>query len=632
MSTLSAMNAGSRMCAMFSSVPVSRLSTQITRLPCASSASQRCDPRNPAPPVTRQVAIRLQPISVRRPSPRTTRCTPVLRFAADILGWAMARADISGGEPTIAPVVGPEDPRRFTDSGIEVQAVYTRERQREESALEAPGEFPYTRGIHREMYRTRPWTMRQYAGYASAAESNARYRYLLGKGQIGLSVAFDLPTQIGMDSDHPLAQGEIGKGGVAIDSIEDMEILFDSIPLEKVSTSMTINSTAAILLCLYVAVAKKQGANLAKLSGTVQNDILKEYIARGTYIYPVRSAMRIVTDIFSWCRDNLPKWNTISISGYHIREAGSTAVQEVAFTLGDGMAYVQAAINAGLNVDDFAPQLSFFLNAHNDLLEEIAKFRAARRLWARIMRDQFHAKDPRSLLLRFHAQTAGSSLTAQQPENNIVRVAIQALAAVLGGCQSLHTNSLDEALALPTEDAALIALRTQQIIAHETGVTNTIDPVAGSYAIESLTNEIEAAAETYIAKIDASGGVLKAIESGYVQGEIQKAAYDYQHSVERHEQVVVGVNEFVAEEERAIPTLRIDPQIEPTQIQRLHALRAKRDATKVQAALTELSRRAATTENLVPAILNAVEAQATVGEISDTLRQTFGEYQESVVI
>ncbi len=486
------------------------------------------------------------------------------------------------------------------------------------------------------MYRGRYWTMRQYAGFASAAESNARYRYLLGKGQIGLSVAFDLPTQIGMDSDHPLAQGEIGKGGVAIDSIEDMEILFDSIPLEKVSTSMTINSTAAILLCLYVAVAKKQGANLARLSGTVQNDILKEYIARGTYIYPVRSAMRIVTDIFSWCRDTLPRWNTISISGYHIREAGSTATQEVAFTLGDGMAYVQAAINSGMDVDDFAPQLSFFFNAHNDLLEEIAKFRAARRLWARIMREQFHAKDPRSWLLRFHAQTAGSSLTAQQPENNIVRVAIQALAAVLGGCQSLHTNSLDEALALPTEDAALIALRTQQIIAHETGVTNTIDPVAGSYAIEQLTNEIEAGAKTYIEKIHAMGGpldgTLRAIETGFIQGEIQKAAYEFQRAVETNEQVVVGVNDFKLEEERPIDILRVDEQIGRDQVERLRAFRMKRDFARSTAALQELSRRAAGTENLLPAILEAVENNATVGEISDTLRGVFGEYQESVII
>jgi methylmalonyl-CoA mutase N-terminal domain/subunit len=419
---------------------------------------------------------------------------------------------------------------------------------------------------------------------------------------------------------------------VAIDSLEDMERLFDAIPLERVSTSMTINATAAILLSLYVAVAKKQGANLAKLSGTVQNDILKEYIARGTYIYPVRPAMRIVTDIFAWCRESLPKWNTISISGYHIREAGSTAVQEVAFTLADAIAYVQAALDAGLEIDDFAPQLSFFFNAHNDLLEEIAKYRAARRLWARLMRERFQARDARSLLLRFHAQTAGSSLTAQQPENNIVRVTIQALAAVLGGCQSLHTNSLDEALALPTEDAALIALRTQQIIAHETGVANTTDPVAGSYAIEHLTNEIETGATGYIEKIDSLGGMLRAIESGFVQTEIQKAAYEYQRSVETKEQVVVGVNDFIAEEERAIPTLRIDTQIEREQVERVQALRASRDAHKTRAAIAELGRRASTEENLLPAILGAVEAYATVGEISDTLRRVFGEYHESIVI
>src|SRR6202051_3144675 len=445
--------------------------------------------------------------------------------------------------------------RFATLSGLPLERLYTEEslgRWDPEEALGYPGEFPYTRGIYPSMYRSRLWTMRQYAGFGSAAESNQRYRYLLSKGQSGLSVAFDLPTQIGMDSDPPLALGEVGKVGVAIDSLEDMERLFDGIPLEKVSTSMTINATAAILLSFYVAVAKKQGANLAKLSGTIQNDILKEYIARGTYIYPVRPAMRIVTDIFAWCKDALPKWNTISISGYHIREAGSTAIQEVAFTLADGIAYVEAALDAGLAVDDFAPQLSFFFNAHNDLLEEIAKFRAARRLWARIMTERFAARDPRSLMLRFHAQTAGSSLTAQQPENNIVRVAIQALGGGLGGCQSLHTNSLDEALALPTEDAALIALRTQQIIAHETGVANTIDPVAGSYAIEHLTNEIESGALAYIEKIDSMGGMLKAIESGFVQGEIQKAAYEYQRSVEKKDQIVVGVNEFIADEERGI--------------------------------------------------------------------------------
>ena len=522
-----------------------------------------------------------------------------------------------------------------TLSGLPVDRLYTEKNlagSNPDDALGYPGEYPFARGIYPTMYRGRFWTMRQYAGFGSAVESNQRYRYLLSKGQAGLSVAFDLPTQIGMDSDHPLALGEVGKVGVAIDSLEDMETLFDGIPLEKVSTSMTINATAAILLCLYVAVAKRQGASLQKLSGTVQNDVLKEYIARGTYIYPVRPAMRIVTDIFAWCRDNLPRWNTISISGYHIREAGSTAVQEVAFTLANGIAYVQAALDAGLRVDEFAPQLSFFFNAHNDLLEEIAKYRAARRLWANIMADRFGAKDPRSLMLRFHAQTAGSSLTAQQPQNNIVRVAIQALAAVLGGCQSLHTNSMDEALALPTEDAALIALRTQQILANETGVANTVDPVAGSYAIESLTNEIESLATTYLLKIDKMGGMLRAVEAGFIQGEIQKAAYEFQRAVEKKEQIVVGVNDFVAEEPRAIPTLRIDTDIERSQITRLNALRAKRDSARAKSALAELQRRAATSENLLPAILAAVEAYATVGEISDALRRVFGEYQESVVI
>jgi len=533
---------------------------------------------------------------------------------------------------------------KFTTlSGLPLECLYTDENLSNwdpETSLGFPGEFPFTRGIYPTMYRGRFWTMRQYAGFGSAAESNQRYRYLLSKGQAGLSVAFDLPTQIGMDSDHPLALGEVGKVGVAIDSLEDMETLFDGIPLEKVSTSMTINATAAILLCLYVAVAKRQGASLQKLSGTIQNDILKEYIARGTYIYPVRPAMRIVTDIFSWCRDHLPKWNTISISGYHIREAGSTAVQEVAFTLADGIAYVQAALDAGLRVDEFAPQLSFFFNAHNDLLEEIAKYRAARRLWAKIMVERFGAKDPRSLMLRFHAQTAGSSLTAQQPENNIVRVAIQALAAVLGGCQSLHTNSMDEALALPTEDAALIALRTQQILANETGVANTVDPVAGSYAIESLTNQIEKGALAYIEKIDAMGGpfggMLRAIEAGFVQGEIQKAAYEFQQAVEKKYQIVVGVNDFIAPTEgnavRSIPILRIDPEIERSQIARLNALRARRDSARAKSALVELQRRAATSENLLPAILASVEAYATIGEISDALRRVFGEYQESVVI
>ncbi len=501
-----------------------------------------------------------------------------------------------------------------------------------ERDLSYPGQFPFTRGVYPTMYRGRLWTMRQYAGFGSAIESNLRYRYLLEKGQTGLSVAFDLPTQIGMDSDHALAQGEVGKVGVAIDSIDDMLALFDGIPLERVSTSMTINSTAAILLALYVAVAKKQGANLSRLAGTVQNDILKEYIARGTYIYPLRPAMRIVTDIFAWCRAEIPNWNAISISGYHIREAGSTEVQEVAFTLANAIAYVEAAIKAGLEVDEFAPQLSFFFNAHNEFLMQVAKFRAARRLWARTMRDRFGARDPRSMMLRFHAQTAGSALTAQQPENNIARVALQCLAAVLGGCQSLHANALDEALALPTEQAALIALRTQQIIAHETGVANTIDPVGGSYTIEKLTNEIEAAAQEYIAKIDAMGGMLRAIETGYVQQEIQKSAYEYQRAIERGEQVVVGVNRFQTDQERPIPTLRIDPEIERTQIARLQALRARRDAAKSRAALDEVERRARGADNLMPAILAAVEASATVGEISDSLRRAFGEYRESVVI
>jgi methylmalonyl-CoA mutase N-terminal domain/subunit len=538
----------------------------------------------------------------------------------------------------------PEDIKKSPDrserklassSGLPMETVITQDHLRDWSAerdLAYPGEFPFTRGVYPTMYRGRLWTTRQYAGFGSAVESNLRYRYLLSQGQEGLSVAFDLPTQIGMDSDHPLAQGEIGKVGVAIDSLEDMQTLFDSIPLERVSTSMTINSTAAILLALYVAVAKQQGANLKRLAGTVQNDILKEYIARGTYIYPLRPAMRMVTDVFAWCRQEIPNWNPISISGYHIREAGSTDVQEVAFTLANGIAYVDAAIAAGLVVDDFAPQLSFFFNSHNELLMQVAKFRAARRLWARTMSARFGARDPRSMMLRFHAQTAGSSLTAQQPENNIVRVALQCLAAVLGGCQSLHANALDEALALPTEQAALLALRTQQIIAHESGVVNTIDPVAGSFAIEKLTDEIESAAQDYISKIDAMGGMLRAVETGYVQSEIQKAAYEYQRAVDTGEQVVVGVNRFQAEEERSIPTMQVDAEIERTQVARLKALRARRDAAKAEAALVEVERRARSSENLMPAILLAVEAFVTVGEISDALRRAFGEYHESVVI
>jgi methylmalonyl-CoA mutase, N-terminal domain len=522
-----------------------------------------------------------------------------------------------------------------TTSGLPVEPVISPDDLpgwNEERDLGYPGQFPFTRGIYPTMYRGRLWTMRQYAGFGTAEESNRRFRYLLDQGQTGLSVAFDLPTQIGLDSDHPLAEGEVGKVGVAIDSLKDMQALFDQIPVERISTSMTINSTAAILLALYVAVAKQQGANLARLSGTVQNDILKEYIARGTYIYPVRPAMRIVTDIFSWCQSELPNWNAISISGYHIREAGSTEVQEVAFTLANAIAYVEAAISTGLEVDRFAPQLSFFFNAHNEFLMQIAKFRAARRLWARTMRDRFRARDPRSMMLRFHAQTAGSALTAQQPENNLVRVALQCLAAALGGCQSLHANALDEALALPTEESALLALRTQQILAQETGIANTVDPVAGSFAIEKLTDEIESAAEEYISKIDALGGMLRAIETGYVQREIQKSAYAYHQAVERGEQIVVGVNRFQAEQEQPIPTHQIDPEIERSQIERLRALRARRDGSRACAAVDEVERRARTSENLMPAILIAVESDATVGEISDALRRVFGEYRESVTI
>ncbi len=530
-------------------------------------------------------------------------------------------------------------PKFETLSGIEAKRVYTPDDADDpyDERLGFPGEYPFTRGIQPTMYRGRFWTMRQYAGYASADESNARYKYLLAQGQTGLSVAFDLPTQTGYDSDAAMAEGEVGKVGVAISSLDDMERLFDGIPLAKVSTSMTINATAAVLLALYVAVAKKQGVAVGAdgrlpLRGTVQNDILKEYIARGTYIFPPRPAMRIVTDLFAWCRTELPAWNTISISGYHIREAGSTAAQEIAFALADAIAYVDAAVAAGLAVDEFAPRLSFFFNSHNDLLEEIAKYRAARRLWAHLMRDRFGAKNPDSMMLRFHVQTAGSSLTAQQPENNIVRVALQALAAVLGGCQSLHTNAMDEALALPTEDAALLALRTQQIIAHETGVANTADPVGGSYAIEKLTDEIELRAKAYIARIDALGGMLRGIETGYVQGEIQKAAYDYQRAIERGEQIVVGVNRFVAEKETPIPTMRVDPELERAQIERVHALRARRDSSRANAAVGEVERRARSGENLMPAIATAIEAYATVGEISDALRRVFGEYTESVVL
>jgi methylmalonyl-CoA mutase N-terminal domain/subunit len=534
------------------------------------------------------------------------------------------------GKPRNSAVVDPE-----TSSHIAVRPLYTPadlEGWDYTNQVGYPGEFPYTRGVQATMYRGRLWTMRQYAGMGDAEESNKRYKYLLANGTTGLSVAFDLPTQIGMDSDSPLAMGEVGKVGVAIDSIEDMQRLFDGIELTKISTSMTINATASILLALYVAVARRQGADIRKLSGTVQNDVLKEYIARGTYIYPPQQAMRIITDLFAWTNENVPEWNTISISGYHMREAGSTAVQEVAFTLGNGMAYVEAALKAGLDVDKFAPRLSFFFNAHSNFLEEVAKFRAARRMWAHIMRDRFKAKNPKSWMLRFHTQTAGSTLTAQQPENNIVRTAIQAMAAVLGGTQSLHTNSFDEALALPTEQAARIALRTQQVIAFESGVPQTIDPLAGSYYIESLTNEIEKRATEYLDKVEALGGMLKAIERGFVQQEIQDAAYQYQQQVDRAEAVVVGVNRFEVEEEKPIPIQRIDPALEPKQIERVRALRAKRDPGPWKAALKQVEDAAKGGENLMPRILAAVEANATVGEISDAMRHIYGEYHEAVVI
>jgi len=490
-----------------------------------------------------------------------------------------------------------------------------------------PGQYPFTRGVQPTMYRGRFWTMRQYAGYATAQQTNERYKFLLQQGQTGLSVAFDLPTQIGYDADDPLAEGEVGKVGVSISSLEDMEQLFDGIPLDRVSTSMTINAPAAVLLAMYVAVAKKQAVPPDKLRGTVQNDILKEYVARGTYIFAPRPSMRLITDTFAYCRDSVPEWNTISISGYHIREAGATAVQELAFTLANAVAYVQAAMDTGLEVDDFAPRLSFFFNAHNHLLEEVAKFRAARRLWARIMRQRFGAQDPRSWMMRFHTQTAGCTLTAQQPENNVVRVTLQALAAVLGGTQSLHTNALDEALSLPTEESVQVALRTQQIIAHESGVADSIDPLAGSYLVEHLTDELERQAEEYIVKIDALGGALAAVESGYLQHEIQESAYRYQRAVESGDEVVVGVNRFTTRHTRPPKLLRVDLAVGQQQAARLAALRQRRDNRRVQAALDDLRATAQGVDNLLPPILAAVEAYATIGEICGLLRQVFGEYR-----
>ncbi|HEX2847733.1 MAG TPA: methylmalonyl-CoA mutase family protein [Chitinophagaceae bacterium] len=520
----------------------------------------------------------------------------------------------------------PEEKKIFTDSGIEIDPVYSAGSPASEASAEKPGEYPFTRGVQPDMYRGKLWTMRQYAGFSTAEESNKRYHYLLSQGVMGLSVAFDLPTQIGYDSDHPLSEGEVGKVGVAIDSIEDMETLFNGIRLEDVSTSMTINATGFILLSFYVALAKKQGADLKKISGTIQNDILKEYAARGTYIYPPKPSMRIITDIFEWCASDLPKWNTISISGYHIREAGSTAVQEIAFTLSNGKAYVKAAQEKGLDINVFGKRLSFFFNSHNNLFEEIAKFRAARRMWAKMMKSM-GATDPKAMMLRFHTQTGGSTLTAQQPLNNISRVTIQSLAAVLGGTQSLHTNGYDEALSLPTEEAARIALRTQQIVAFESGAPDTVDPLAGSFFIESLTNEVEEAAWKLIEKIDALGGSVSAIEQGFIQDEIARSAYEYQRKIESNEKIIVGVNKFQVKEEASIPIFKIDDSIRTLQTEKLQRLRANRDRAKVDQCLQQLNDHVVNGENIMPAVIEAVENKCTLGEIADTLREVYGEYK-----
>jgi methylmalonyl-CoA mutase N-terminal domain/subunit len=544
-----------------------------------------------------------------------------MNFEADKKRWE---------ESVLSPLTKkfPERKSEFkTPSGNPLPIVSVPEEFDYDQKLGFPGTFPFTRGIQPNMYRGRLWTMRQYAGYASAEESNQRYRYLLEQGQTGLSVAFDLPTQIGYDADDPIAMGEVGKVGVSISSLADMEMLFKDIPLDKVSTSMTINAPAAILLAMYIAVAKRQGVNESKLRGTIQNDILKEYVARGTYIFPPTPSMRLITDIFKYCKENVPRWNTISISGYHIREAGSTAVQEVAFTLANAIAYVKGAIDAGLQVDEFASQLSFFFNAHNNFLEEVAKFRAARRLWAEIMRDQFHAQDSGSMKLRFHTQTAGSTLTAQQPENNVVRVALQALAAVMGGTQSLHTNSMDEALWLPTEKSVRVALRTQQIIAFESGVADTVDPLGGAYLIEEMTDQIADQAMEYIRKIERMGGSLAAIDNGFMQGEIQNAAYQYQKAVESKDQLVVGVNAFQAEETLDLERLKVDPAIERNQREKLEQLRKERDPQRVNDLLDHLERAARGEENLMPLFVECVENDITLGEICGLLRNVWGEYQ-----
>jgi methylmalonyl-CoA mutase N-terminal domain/subunit len=529
-------------------------------------------------------------------------------------------------------------PERYADfrttSDIEIERVFTPEYDYPgyDEKLGFPGDYPFTRGVQPTMYRGRFWTMRQYAGFGNAKESNERYKYLLGAGQTGLSIAFDLPTQMGYDSDASMSQGEVGKVGVAIDSLADLEILFDGIPLDKVSTSMTVNSTAAILLCMYIAVAEKQGVSADKISGTIQNDILKEYMARGTYIYPPKESMRLITDIFAFCKDNVPKWNTISISGYHIREAGSSAVQEVAFTLADGIAYVDAAIKAGLAVDEFAPRLAFFFNSHNNLLEEVAKFRAARRIWAKIMKERFGAKDAKSQMLRFHTQTAGCTLTAQQPDNNIMRVTIQTLAAVMGGTQSLHTNSRDEALALPTEDSVRIALRTQQVVAYESGVADSIDPLAGSFYVESMTDQIEKAAWEYIEKIDKLGGAVEAISRGFQQKEIQDSAYAYQKAIEKDELIIVGVNKFTIKEAAPSGLLKVKEEVEIAQKKALAEVKSKRDNAAVKACLEKLETAARGTDNLMPFILEAVKVYATLGEIADVFREVFGKHRETVVL
>ena len=545
---------------------------------------------------------------------------------------ALERARLTWESDVLRPALerAPERRASFeTSSGIPLERVYLPDDSAPDylERLGFPGEYPFTRGVQPTMYRGRLWTMRQYAGFATAEESNRRYRYLLSQGQTGLSVAFDLPTQIGYDADDPMAEGEVGRVGVSISCLDDMAALFDGIPLDQVSTSMTINAPAAVLLAMYLAVARRQGVDPARLRGTVQNDILKEYIARGTYIFPPAPALRLVTDVFRYCREQVPHWNTISISGYHMREAGATAVQEVAFTLANAVAYVQAALDAGLTVDEFAPQLAFFFNAHNQFLEEVAKFRAARRLWARLMRERFGARDPDSWRLRFHTQTAGSTLTAQQPENNVVRVTLQALAAILGGTQSLHTNSMDEALGLPTEGAVRVALRTQQILAHESGVADTVDPLAGAYAVESLTDAIESQAEAYMATIDSMGGALPAIESGYLQREIHEAAYRAQKAIEAGESVVVGVNAFTAGEPIRLERLRLDPEVESRQRAHLARVRSARKMSQAAEALDRLAAAAGGTENLMPRLLECVEADVTLGEICGRLRQAWGEYR-----